>query len=218
MRYNRQELHATMVARTPPRHRGMLPLPGAHPLPSCGPPSAKLLRVATEDDDEDIPGIERLLALTDGVVAIALTLLVLQLQVPGHATCSTKNPDSALGPVARAAARRRGVDQLPGLLRRHRPVLDRAPPRPARHARAQRGTGVAQLRLPARPHADAVHLGPDRPLRQQPGRHHPVRAQPGGHQPEHAVDLPLRRRATTSSRTRRGPHTTNGRPGCASCS
>ena len=34
------------------------------------------------NDDEDIPGIDRLLALTDGVVAIALTLLVLQLQVP----------------------------------------------------------------------------------------------------------------------------------------
>jgi TMEM175 potassium channel family protein len=33
-------------------------------------------------DDDDIPGIDRLLALTDGVVAIALTLLVLQLQVP----------------------------------------------------------------------------------------------------------------------------------------
>ncbi len=33
-------------------------------------------------DDDNIPGIDRLLALTDGVVAIALTLLVLQLQVP----------------------------------------------------------------------------------------------------------------------------------------
>lgn len=33
-------------------------------------------------EDENIPGINRLLALTDGVVAIALTLLVLQLQVP----------------------------------------------------------------------------------------------------------------------------------------
>jgi uncharacterized membrane protein len=44
--------------------------------------SAKLLWVATEADDQDIPGIDRLLALTDGVVAIALTLLVLQLQVP----------------------------------------------------------------------------------------------------------------------------------------
>lgn len=33
-------------------------------------------------DEENIPGIDRLLALTDGVVAIALTLLVLQLQVP----------------------------------------------------------------------------------------------------------------------------------------
>ncbi len=34
------------------------------------------------EDDQNIPGIDRLLALTDGVVAIALTLLVLQLQVP----------------------------------------------------------------------------------------------------------------------------------------
>ena len=33
-------------------------------------------------DERNIPGIDRLLALTDGVVAIALTLLVLQLQVP----------------------------------------------------------------------------------------------------------------------------------------
>ena len=33
-------------------------------------------------DDESMPGIDRLLALTDGVVAIALTLLVLQLQIP----------------------------------------------------------------------------------------------------------------------------------------
>jgi uncharacterized membrane protein len=66
----------------------------APPLPFCAAPSAKLLRVATEDDDEDIPGIERLLALTDGVVAIALTLLVLQLQVPVGGAL-TKHPDSA---------------------------------------------------------------------------------------------------------------------------
>ena len=52
--------------------------------------------MATEDDDEDIPGIERLLALTDGVVAIALTLLVLQLQVPAGTAALTKHPDSAL--------------------------------------------------------------------------------------------------------------------------
>jgi len=31
---------------------------------------------------EDVPGVDRLLALTDGVVAIALTLLVLELKVP----------------------------------------------------------------------------------------------------------------------------------------
>jgi uncharacterized membrane protein len=50
--------------------------------------------VAIEDDDQDMPGIDRLLALTDGVVAIALTLLVLQLQVPVTAAL-TKHPDSA---------------------------------------------------------------------------------------------------------------------------
>ena len=73
---------------------GML-LPRPLPYyPFRGPPSAKLLWVATEDDDQDIPGIERLLALTDGVVAIALTLLVLQLQVPVTHTLS-KHPDSA---------------------------------------------------------------------------------------------------------------------------
>jgi uncharacterized membrane protein len=42
--------------------------------------------------DENIPGIDRLLALTDGVVAIALTLLVLQLQVP---RVPTSHADSA---------------------------------------------------------------------------------------------------------------------------
>jgi uncharacterized membrane protein len=73
----------------------MLLARGAPPLPFRGPPSAKLLRVATEDD-EDIPGIERLLALTDGVVAIALTLLVLQLQVPAGTAALAKHPDSAL--------------------------------------------------------------------------------------------------------------------------
>ncbi|MBV8462414.1 MAG: DUF1211 domain-containing protein [Acidimicrobiales bacterium] len=36
----------------------------------------------TDDDAEEPPGIDRLLALSDGVVAIALTLLVLQLRVP----------------------------------------------------------------------------------------------------------------------------------------
>jgi uncharacterized membrane protein len=57
-------------------------------------PSAKLMWVATDAENENIPGIDRLLALTDGVVAIALTLLVLQLQVPVTHTLE-ENPDSA---------------------------------------------------------------------------------------------------------------------------
>ncbi len=46
--------------------------------------------------DQEIPGIDRLLALTDGVVAIALTLLVLQLRVPAS-NMVTPNADSARG-------------------------------------------------------------------------------------------------------------------------
>ncbi len=50
--------------------------------------------MATDADEDEFPGIDRLLALTDGVVAIALTLLVLQLQVPvTHAL--EEHPDSA---------------------------------------------------------------------------------------------------------------------------
>ena len=73
------------------------------PLPIAKAPSAKLSQVATDAvkgtdiddaDDQDIPGIDRLLALTDGVVAIALTLLVLQLQVPVD-TALKEDPNSA---------------------------------------------------------------------------------------------------------------------------
>jgi uncharacterized membrane protein len=48
-------------------------------------------------DEESLPGIARLLALTDGVVAIALTLLVLQLQIPmTHTLESHSHSPSAL--------------------------------------------------------------------------------------------------------------------------
>jgi uncharacterized membrane protein len=47
-----------------------------------------------EDDETGAPfGVERLLALSDGVVSIALTLLVLQIAVPAFS--SLKNPHSA---------------------------------------------------------------------------------------------------------------------------
>ena len=53
---------------------------------------------------EDLPGVDRLLALTDGVVAIALTLLVLQLKVP-----RLSDPTSASELAAQLG---NGTDQL----------------------------------------------------------------------------------------------------------
>ncbi|HEX4083211.1 MAG TPA: TMEM175 family protein [Acidimicrobiales bacterium] len=50
--------------------------------------------VGGRPDDEDLPSVARLLSLTDGVVAIALTLLVLQLTVPHGVT--PQNSASAL--------------------------------------------------------------------------------------------------------------------------
>jgi uncharacterized membrane protein len=45
----------------------------------------------SERDQDELPGVDRLLTLSDGVVAIALTLLVLQLKVPTPAEVGNVN-------------------------------------------------------------------------------------------------------------------------------
>jgi uncharacterized membrane protein len=64
-------------------------------------------RSSRSSERDDLPSIDRLLALSDGVVAIALTLLVLQLRVPPLRELT--NPNSA---AELAAALGKGGDQL----------------------------------------------------------------------------------------------------------
>ena len=59
-----------------------------------GPEDTEPADTGRDDDETGTPyGVERLLALSDGVVSIALTLLVLQIAVP--AVSSMKHPDAA---------------------------------------------------------------------------------------------------------------------------
>src|SRR6516165_4278981 len=55
----------------------------------------------------DLPGVDRLLALSDGVVAIGITLLVLQLNVPSPEVLTDPNSAAEL-----AAQLGKGADQL----------------------------------------------------------------------------------------------------------
>jgi hypothetical protein len=105
--------------------------------------------------DDSPPGPERLLALSDGVVAIALTLLILDLKVP--ATSLLRHPRLGVQPDRAARARHRPADQLRGVVLRHRPVLAHAPPGIPRGHRAQRRAGLVEFRVPVHHHADPVH-------------------------------------------------------------
>jgi uncharacterized membrane protein len=53
-------------------------------------------RAADRPERNDLPSVDRLLTLSDGVVAIALTLLVLQLHVPSMGSLSNANSASQL--------------------------------------------------------------------------------------------------------------------------
>ena len=66
--------------------------------------------MSVADAPEEAPGVERLLTLSDGVVAIALTLLVLQLAVPTIDGVSAKNAQSAH--YLWTQLKHRGGDQL----------------------------------------------------------------------------------------------------------
>jgi uncharacterized membrane protein len=58
----------------------------------------------TEEEALEEPGTERLLALSDGVVAIALTLLVLQLKVPAVDAANKTSPGALFSDLAKGSS------------------------------------------------------------------------------------------------------------------
>ena len=102
-RVNRRGTELRVAASSPPRVLAGS-LIGAGDLGGWVPMSTD---PASTEPRDDLPGVERLLTLTDGVVAIAITLLVLQLNVPNPAQLA--HPDSA-SELAKALGN--GADQL----------------------------------------------------------------------------------------------------------
>ena len=104
-----------------------------------------------------MPSVDRLLALSDGVVAIALTLLVLQLRVPSLPSASA---DSA---SALAAALAKGGDQLTAYVISFYVVAQfwLVHHRVFQHLVGQEeGPGLVELRVPVHDHDHAVHQRP----------------------------------------------------------
>ncbi len=139
---------------------------------------------------DDLPGVERLLTLSDGVVAIALTLLVLQLKVPPLAHVADPSSASEL-----ATQLGNGADQLISYVISfyviaqfwlvHYRVFRQV-------ARPAGGSCLVELRLPVHHHRHAVHQQPSWRVRQQSARGRHLRRQPAARQPGHPGDTRLR--------------------------
>ena len=152
---------------------------------------------------DDLPGVARLLTLSDSVVAIALTLLVLQLKVPPHAQVA--HPDSAAASHQQALEMFRdfghrlgqaeALNRL-GELSSRTSAIDQARERHAQALTIARDIGI--------PFEEARALGRTRPGRPPRRQHRPSRRPPAAgpqHLPAHGISPELSAFRTHSATT-----------------